>query len=372
MNKETFTAFLKNYPRIAMVLINFTTIIAILITVELGMRLFGQVPGYIGAKPGEYLDLAMVDELIVSDGFTTDSSGIFRAKPGISELNPSIEHNADGYRGNLFRPVETDQKKILFLGDSFTWGYHADPVEECFVDLIGKQGYHCYNSGIIGSEPNQYALIAKKYLPILQPDIVCLQFYMANDIMYEFIDLKPGQNKYHITNAGWLNPYLDGDWVGDAQTTYDYYFEKYTIPCTDTDKFNWFCAQTVLGTRLWNILEGAGRIKCSTSPWVAKRMEQRAEKMHDYPISYDYLVEIRDLCAAAGIPFYLFVIPQHDRLEENISEKYPKLFRDLEWHMPEDVEFDDYIDWPDGHFNNKGHKKYADFILSVIEKDLKD
>jgi hypothetical protein len=34
---------------------------------------------------------------------------------------------------------------------------------------------------------------------------------------------------------------------------------------------------------------------------------------------------------------------------------------------PKNLKREDYIDFPDDHFNNSGHEKYANFILESIK-----
>jgi len=54
--------------------------------------------------------------------------------------------------------------KILFLGDSFTWGASAKPITNCFVDIVTRRGYLTFNTGIPGTGLNQYVYIAEKYI----------------------------------------------------------------------------------------------------------------------------------------------------------------------------------------------------------------
>ena len=362
------SSFLKERPKTALLLVNVGVLSVLFLIAEIVLRLMGYEPGFVGADPGEYLNLQKVETLEEFDYYFTDSAGIYRAKTGPLSYDSTIVHNEDGFRSIPFTKVETEKTKLLLLGDSFTWGASAKPISECFANKIAEKGYLCYNSGIPGTEPNQYAKIAEHYAPILEPDITCLFFFMGNDIMDLKIEPEPFHNKYHITNAGWLNPYIDGEWVGDFQETYDYYFLRYEIP-TGESWFNWLCSLTVVTTKVWQGIRWTHLLPHPYHPKVAQAMERRNQRKSAIPISYDYLVRSKDAAEKAGSKFYLFVIPQHDKLGQDIESKHPDLFRDLTYYLPETLEKSDYNDWPDGHLNNTGHQKYADFVLSILQQD---
>lgn len=45
------------------------------------------------------------------------------------------------------------------------------------------------------------------------------------------------------------------------------------------------------------------------------------------------------------------------------------LFNGFPYYVPENLEDADYCLPPDRHFNNRGHKKFADFMLSVLKEN---
>ena len=82
------------------------------------------------------------------------------------------------------------------------------------------------------------------------------------------------------------------------------------------------------------------------------------------------LREIKDLASEHGSSFYLFLIPVrpdtlggHNSIPDNLH-----IFQDLSPLFPEPDYFEsgDYKQGADQHFNNSGHKKFAEFILSRI------
>ena len=355
--------FYRKHPRWTLLGINLVLIFVILLVTEVVLRAQGEVPGYMGPRPWEYVDITRVDSLVVDQDFVTGSDGIFRADPAQFVDHIQFQVNSEGFRDDEFEELDTSRTQLLFIGDSFTWGASADPVSECFVDRVEREGYACINLGIPGTEPNQYALVAEKYVPRFRPDMVCVMFFMGNDIMYEKIELKPFQHKYHLTNAGWLNPYLDGDYMPTAQETYDYYLAKYSVPNTDQKPLNRFLASTVLGTKFWM---GLNMILKEEAKIVQERKAGRQRKWHEEPVSYDYLMEIKNTCEQYEVPVLFFVLPEKGFPTPRIPGDYPDVFRDLPVHCPTNLKETDFNPFPDSHYNNEGHQKYAEFILSVL------
>lgn len=90
------------------------------------------------------------------------------------------------------RKVEFEKRenrtRIVFLGDSATWGAGVEPAEaypRVFEDLEGERGdeyIEVVNAAVIGmTTVGEYRLLADR-LVMLRPDIVVLGLFMANDI----------------------------------------------------------------------------------------------------------------------------------------------------------------------------------------------
>ena len=155
--------------------------------------------------------------------FYTDIDGIFKANPEFFSHSKNKLINHDGFRGNPFEYVDTPRAKILLIGDSFTWGCTARPFTNCFADILQKSGYYVYNGGIPGVDPQQYALIAKKYTPILKPDVVAVCLYLGNDVSSSPLLMQPNKNLYYLTNFGNLLGYDDnGNFFKNAQEAFRY------------------------------------------------------------------------------------------------------------------------------------------------------
>jgi hypothetical protein len=146
---------------------------------EVALRLNGKIPGYVP----RYSNRAFkpVNQLKVHESFITDGEGVFKANPNY-EWSEEYQINSDGFRGIEFKQYDTAGTKILFLGDSLTWGASANPITNCFVDIVRRCGYLTFNTGIPGTDPNQYAYLAEKYVPLLKPYIFAVMFYLGNDL----------------------------------------------------------------------------------------------------------------------------------------------------------------------------------------------
>jgi hypothetical protein len=286
--------------------------------------------------------------------FYTDSEGIFKAVPEHSSYTKNKSINRDGFRGNPFEYVDTPRAKILLIGDSFTWGSTARPLTNCFADLLQQAGYYVYNGGMPGVDPQQYALMAKKYTSLLKPDVVAVCLYLGNDIRSQPLVMQPNKNLYYLTNFGNLRGYDDnGIFFKDAQEAFRYLKNKKCGRCTDP--WSYFLFKTVVGKGVYDILNHRRNVKYDPSrQWVTNA-----------------LAEIRETCRATGSRLMIFIIPFPNRntQKNKTIEKSLELFKQFQYYYPGDFQNIDYRPPPDCHFNNSGHRKYADFILGVLKQN---
>ena len=79
--------------------------------------------------------------------------------------------------------------RVLFLGDSFTFGQGVKDGNKRFTDLIEKQlnadsvdgtKYHVYNAGIPGTEPRRWLEYLEELLPVYQPQYLFVVFFMRD------------------------------------------------------------------------------------------------------------------------------------------------------------------------------------------------
>ncbi|HEX2901663.1 MAG TPA: hypothetical protein VHS96_18270, partial [Bacteroidia bacterium] len=364
-SKSKFRLWAARRPRLVLLLVNMVGITLVLVIVELVLRAWGLAPGYLDMGHADFKPLAKGQQLQVSEEFYTDSLGIYRAFPD-SFVNRGFPVNSWGFRGPEFDLQDSSRKRVMLIGDSFTWGANAKPMDSCYADLLRGLGHQVFNFGIPGTDPDQYERIAELYIPQVNPDMVCLFFYMNNDIMRYPKAVVPNGNIYHITNVGWLNAYLDGDYIGGPEETYAYFKQRFNVP--PTNAFNRLCAKTVIGTRAWQVLNRLEWVDGKRPAAIQARMDASEEARKHGPYAGRHLRVVARICASRGIPFRMFVIPGHDAIQRPDTAAMPGLFVGLPYHYPEGLVSADYFGRPDGHFNNSGHRKMAQTVTREIEK----
>lgn len=274
--------------------------------------------------------------------------------------------NSDGFKSITFKNYHTNQPKVLLLGDSFTWGLSARPITNSFPELLAAKGYVVFNTGIVGADPAQYLAITEQYIERLRPDVVCVNFYTLNDVMHFHREMKPYQLHYYATSAGWLWACPKQEYLPDPETAYHYYEEHQKIP-TDLNWFNALCSKTVLTTYLWQLLAKNFIIQGYSDKFAAYDLRNRDFYLKK-SIAEEYLGKIKTLCDRYGSKFLLVLIPDYEQLGRDMDEVVN--IKALTYHVPGKLIRSDYNPHPDGHFNNSGHRKYADFLDENIKKLL--
>jgi hypothetical protein len=341
--------------------------------VEGFLRWKGYRPGYIHMGVGPFRPLAEGEKLDLTYEFFTDSTGMFRAAPDSFNgraTYPGYHINRDGFRNPEWEDLDTTRRRLLLLGDSFLWGATAKPIDSAFADRIAAAGYSCINLGIPGTDPDQYQLAADRYLQRFRPDAVCIFFYAANDVILLPRQLRPAVNRYHLTrNLGWLDAYLDHpQGMTDPQETYNWYARRFSVP--PGSFWNGFCRQTAAFSLLWQLARNKwGHVHPVWDPHVADAvaLTNAAAKADSGRVSGDYLRQIQAQCDSLRIPCHIFLIPVHTQLGQDFFAPQPHLRTGLQWHVPGTLTRDDYHAWPDGHFNNHGHRKFAAYVCDRLQ-----
>lgn len=122
--------------------------------------------------------------------FANDNVLPFRLIPGTYDLGSgkTITINSLGYRGQKFaRKKHEGIIRILFLGDSFTYGFAMDD-EDTLPRLVEKHllqhfsNVEVINAGFHGGSQQQYELYLKTEGFSLDPDIIVISSLADNDI----------------------------------------------------------------------------------------------------------------------------------------------------------------------------------------------
>ena len=278
--------------------------------------------------------------------------------------------NEEGFRSISFVNFQDTLPKVLLLGDSFTWGHSAsNPAAFSFANLLMAQNFVVYNTGIPGADPAQYLAIARKYILILQPDVVVVNFFTGNDIMYFHRQPKPFTPLYHKTNAGNLYACPNGIYFDTPQQVYNFVLRESSILGQSHHFFNRLCAKMVMTTRLWKVLEQMGWVNITKDPDIAAYWQKADSLRSPIPISEMYMDSIKSVAHQHHAAILLSVIPTLNELGEPFTHTHPLLFQHTQWHYPEELTHNDY-DPKTEHFNDSGHQKYAAFLAELIDSVL--
>ncbi|MDB5284564.1 MAG: hypothetical protein JWO06_3639 [Bacteroidota bacterium] len=271
--------------------------------------------------------------------------------------------NQDGFRSIEFKKYRSKKKKVLLLGDSFTFGHSASNPTSSFADILLSKGYIVYNTGITATDPAQYNAIAKKYIPLLQPDLVIVNFFMGNDVMFHKRQVFPyGPPVFYITNAGFIDGCPDGVYFKSAQEAYDFTTANYRIP-TERNTLNRFLAKTSIGTVVWKVLNKYGKVETVPTRYD-EYYKEVATLRTQQPYSNVEIADIKSLAERNNCKFYLVVIPNYLNGHLDGPGTVPHLFDSLEYFVPA-ITLDAY-NTKDLHYNDIGHKEHAEFLDSLI------
>jgi hypothetical protein len=342
--------------------------IAIQVAIALGLLLLTEVfLRYQGYAPGDlrpnWSNFHPVDSLVVHDDFIVDSSGILVAnRTHFKETKEGV--NSNGFRAPEFDELDTVKHKLLLIGDSFTWGLSAQPIDSCFADLLKSHWLGTViNTGIPIADPAQYDAIARKYIPKLMPEKVIIMFYLGNDIMPQVRPIIPFKPFYYYTNAGAMMADDGAVHLNSAKEAYEYYTHQKFFLLHPANALEVIVAKSAFLSRLYSF----------KYRWEEKWKAERA--ISDMSVTQRYLYSIVDVCRKNRCGLQIILIPEikeADKPRAFFEKRYKGFFGDSTLasltFIPEGNSPKNYVPYPDGHLNNAGHAFYAEFISQQINR----
>ena len=358
----------------------------ILFLLELSLYVACFKPGYYNQRFDSEIQLfRKVDTLKLLPIFYPDSDGITKINIDGCSLDSDawtikklywdyicgVSLNSDGFRTREFSDTALDHKKtkrVIFLGDSFTFGYSAQPISNSFVDLIEKNGaIKTYNLGVPGSDVTTYLKLLERHLNQIRPEKVVINFFIRNDCIEYDKQLAPSQfNDIFVSNAGvtyksikqpQTNLILEFE---SAQDSYRYTLDKLSL----FNKISWtakLASKSNLTTQLFRftLKDSEDALSINYKSHVAKK--------HTAAI----LDEIEKLCSIYSVELALVVIPgatdDSTIMKRVITTQIPNY--ENTFFYPSNLLTSDFVPGRDGHFNNVGHQKYADFLKDSVLKE---
>lgn len=358
--------------------VQFKIFAGLFVFVEIVLRIAGMSAGVM------IDDFEITDEVVYEARFYSDEVGVNHLVKGAPNFMPGFIVNDQGFRGdiNYTKKVvdsirhNSSKKIIMIIGDSYVEGCCPDNVTNSFPDIINREeDYVVFNFGVSGTDPLQYELVAKKYVGMLQPDLVVTVFYIGNDILFFERKATPGiPLTYPLKNNKWIYA-VAPDHLSrkksyvfkDYKESYDFYVKHYSLKGKDRTVFEKGISYSVIFSKIYLHLEH----KISHQKWWKDNPGIIA--VDGYDLANRNLKAILKTSNKERIPNLFVGIPAPAECEEeNLIEKYKMVFKGLEWYIPTNLKEDDYDGLEAGnHFTNEGHKKYAVFLKKLIDNKVK-
>jgi hypothetical protein len=282
-------------------------------------------------------------------------------------VNNEGYHDKDNFTE---KTADNDSLKILFAGDSFTWGASAD-VDSSYVDVFERDIKINYpgivwNTGIPGTGTNHAIFTTKKYLPLQKSNYVILGFYTGNDFADNLI---PFNQMVFTSQAYCYNLYdYDKDFKpfkiskreAFKKATGSYPIEELNLLQKITIRSRVITFFTEMKSKLVNRLGGN-----------KKRTAEQA-----YNVTKGYLKQLDDYVKENKAELIVFVIPTSYDIKEKGTEylNAVKILNELGIKYAENnypFTDTDYLKGGGGHWINSGHIKaghsLSKYLLDYIK-----
>jgi lysophospholipase L1-like esterase len=275
--------------------------------------------------------------------------------------------NSDGFRSIPFKDYNSERKKVLLLGDSFTWGHQVKNITSSFPENLMAKGHIIFNTGISGTDLPQYAAIAEQYIEILQPDIVIINICAINDFVKYDRKISQDVPIYYLTNIGPVFSCPQGVCFYEKDSIIQNLKNQYFIP-TENSTADKLLAKTRITTQIWEILVQKDMFGFEYSQDVGKfwKAAENIEKNGSYSVNRKYLEKTDSICQKYNAKLITSIIPDASQIKISDEELNIKMDGYQPYHQIMNLESSDYKKG-DNHFNEKGHKKYAEYLDSLIQ-----
>lgn len=289
--------------------------------------------------------------------------------------------NTQGFYDNdEFVETDDDQYHILLLGDSFTWGYSSN-MGNSWAELLesGTDDTLIWNTGIAGIGTRQQAILLQHFAPIQPSDLVILAFYPSNDFkdnMYPLDSIVRLATDTIVLRRYKFNKHLQPEPLSDAELAY---YDRDLRP--PTNDFEYLLRSTRVGSALSVIVD---KIIYAVNKTLFDRepidpVDTEAFWELSVQVTTRFLTRIKTYTDQENLQFLILLIPDRD---DDSPSDYSRdtitainIFRDL--NIPyinptEILDFSsDYDDRPGKHWNNNGHAKIADILITCVENMMR-
>ena len=268
------------------------------------------------------------------------------------------------YDNDEFAATPDNSRRILFLGDSFTAGFSAEPGYS-FEETVERElpDAAVWNLGVQGTSTNQALASFRGIAPIMQPQLTILGFFPFNDL---HDNLVPFGSLVAITSKG--KPFS----VGRPHITIR--FEtRYKADMTDLLRYR--AANKVPPPHEIERLIGLTQLGSLLLRGLDALDDAIGEdaRRKGIPETRQYLAQLRDEVAASGSQLLALLVPSIYGFDEPTVQYAAGLDMLRELGVPYIEVIDeldlatDYAPLPDDHWNNAGHGKVGAILADCIE-----
>lgn len=359
------------------VLISIVSFLIGLVILECTLYFLGYRPGYFynyNKYPQYKIDI--YDSIYVLPFFYSDSIGMPKIKKEFSNENFDKSYfksqnqilqsyndrniNSDGFSTLEFDSIPSQKKKIILLGDSFTWGLSGNEyIDSTFAQHLQKFDTNAtiINLSVPGIDIAGYEAIIDYYIDKIKPELVILNFYKNDFVFYDKKILPNEWNDIFLTNSG---PYLNINYdlstedsifvFKKAIDAHNYYVNKLTLFNKTSSSREIFFRSCNTLTQLYHLL-----FKRPILP-----LEYNKFKREDFTLKY--LNRIINKVHNNHSQFILSIIPSIDSQYKINNKSISQYFSNVENLIIQKQYPDSFFIPNDGHFNSKAHKIYAESL----------
>ena len=263
----------------------------------------------------------------------------------------------------------SDSVKILFAGDSFTWGASAD-VDSSYVEVFENdlKKVHpgvVWNTGIPATGTNHALFTVEKFLPLQKSNYVILGFFTGND----FTDnLLPFDKLVFTTNAACYNEDDIDQEFNPFQMSQQEIFKKAT-GSYPMEELNFFKKMLIRSRTYSFIADMTDKVK-NRITGNKKRNEEK-----EYELTKAYLQRLKQYTSDHNAKLVVLIIPSWPDIKEKGTHyiNAVKLMKELSISCVETIDQyteQNYIKTGGGHWINSGHIITGHILSKYILDDM--
>ena len=240
----------------------------------------------------------------------------WRGKPNVklrfhqAEFDVLVESTAEGFRRPDPEPPGDAALRLLFLGDSFTWGWGV-PQGHVFTDWLQRAvapALAIDNRGVNAYGTAQEYLLLRQELERRRYARVAVVFY-ANDVR-DNVDRKPHRPYFEIVDGALVARNLPAP--AELQSAFDTFVEEHSRA------YLFFNHRLALLKRL---LPGGESEEADDPTPVDASGHADYTALPGYPVTARLLIEMRELCRKHGAELYLVYVPSRSELASQPSHE---------------------------------------------------